>query len=256
MASGTKSTPTRATPTRAAAAAASAAMSSSTPRAAAAAAGLPTTKNKTKKKSMATASTNNNKKATIGKPPVAPKKKSNNKSKKAAAKVKEEVATAAAAAIRGKKNYTEEEDLFLCRAYVSVSTDPTVGTNQKGEDFWNKVALKVSDLKNTESEVQIVGCHRTGESIMNRWQRQIMKAVNKWNKYYKEHKDVNPSGWNEEKFIEAANDSFLQFEGHPFKWAHCIPTLHQLPRMNPLMAHNEEEDESLGRSHQPKQRAC
>ena len=33
-------------------------------------------------------------------------------------------------------NYTSDKDLYLCKAWVSVSTDPIKGANQKGETFW------------------------------------------------------------------------------------------------------------------------
>jgi hypothetical protein len=34
-------------------------------------------------------------------------------------------------------NYSQLEDELLCRAYVNISTDPTVGTDQSGETFFS-----------------------------------------------------------------------------------------------------------------------
>ena len=236
----------------------------SSTRAAAASKGLPTAKNKkaaadAKEKNKNNKSINNKSNNQSGKPPLAPKKGSdnNNKKSKKAPVQKKKASTAKGKKSKVKKeivaatttkapNYTTEEDLFICKAFVSVSTDPTHGTNQKGDDFWSKVAVKFADLQATESEVEVVGHTRDGDSIMNRFQRQIQRAVNKFNKYYKEHKEVNPSGWNEEKFIQAATDSFLEHEGKPFKWQNCIAILHQMPKFNPMMAHHEEEDDNPG----------
>jgi hypothetical protein len=210
----------------------------STTRAAAASKGLPTAKNKAiaddKKKSNKNKKTSSSQRS--GKPPLPPKRgqavSNNNKKKAGQQKKKAEKKAAAAAATATYKapNYTTEEDLIICKAFVNVSTDPTAGTNQKADDFWSKVAVKFTDLQATESEVEVVGHTRDADSIMNRFQRQIQKAVNKFNKYYKEHKEINPSGWNEEKFIQAATDSYLEHEGRPFKWQHCIETLHQMKR--------------------------
>ena len=175
-------------------------------RSAAAAAKLPTTSNK--------------KAAASGKPPVVPKKTSNEDTKKKGVGKKKKREDESKA--KKPPNYTQEEDLYLCKAYVSVSTDPVKGTGQKGSDFWDAVAAKFATIRDEESEVQVVGCVRDGTSILNRFQRQIQRSVNKYNKYYKQHKDLNPSGWNEEKFVQAAADTYLEVEGHPFKWQHCI----------------------------------
>jgi hypothetical protein len=39
-------------------------------------------------------------------------------------------------------NYTDIEDLSLCKAYANVSTDPVHRTHQKGSTFWNAIKEK------------------------------------------------------------------------------------------------------------------
>jgi len=163
---------------------------------------------------------------------VAKKKKATTKKKKA--EVKKE--TAAEASTKRPPNFSNDEDLFICKAFVNVSTDPTVGTAQKGKDFWDKVQAKFREIQAEEAEVEVVGNTRTPHAIMNRWQRHIMPSMNKYNKYYKEHKDLNHSGWKEEDYIKAAAETYLDMMGQPFKWTHCVEILHKMPRFHPMMA--------------------
>lgn len=191
-------------------------------------------------KTTATATT----RSTATQPPTVPAKKKKaitTTKKKTTKKAKQE-----AAGIGPNKrppNFTSEEDLFLCKAYVNVSTDPTVGTGQKGATFWDRVQEKFTSIVEEESEVKVLCATRDSQSLMNRWQRHIMRHVNKFNKYYKQHKTPPKSGWNEEQYIKAASDRYLEMEGKQFKWSHCMETLHQMPRFNPMMAHHEAPEE-------------
>ena len=41
------------------------------------------------------------------------------------------------------KNYTQEEHLALCRGFISVSTDASVGADQTDSRFWGAVEARV-----------------------------------------------------------------------------------------------------------------
>jgi hypothetical protein len=139
------------------------------------------------------------------------------------------------------------EDLYLCKAYVSVSTDPITGTGQKASDFWEKVAAKFREIKdtNTESEV-IVEHNRDADSLVHMFQRQIQKQVNTFNKFYVEQKIPLKSGWTEEMYIEAAAETFGEVHDSPFRFKECIAVVHQMPKFNPMVASNMESDEVEG----------
>jgi hypothetical protein len=62
----------------------------------------------------------------------------------------EKMAEFLAADSRRPANFTAEEDVFLCRAYVNVSLDPAVGTDQSAETFWKKVKDKFTSLYKEE----------------------------------------------------------------------------------------------------------
>lgn len=69
-------------------------------------------------------------------------------------------AAATAGSSRG-TSYTIAEDKALCSAYLNVSRDPIVGTNQKSETYWERITNYYNDLK--------VGCYRTACSLTARW---------------------------------------------------------------------------------------
>ena len=57
--------------------------------------------------------------------------------------------------LKGTGKFTDEEDLFICKAHVSCSTDPIVGAEQKGEKFWKSVHEKTYVLCDDEAEVVV-----------------------------------------------------------------------------------------------------
>jgi hypothetical protein len=67
--------------------------------------------------------------------------------------------------------FTPEEDVFLCWAYVNVSLDPAVGTDQSTETFWKKVADKFALLYKEESEILFENAPpRPPASLLTRFQ--------------------------------------------------------------------------------------
>ena len=184
-----------------------------------------------------TAPTSNKNKTAASKKKTTSKKGTTSNNKKKAPTVKVE---AAATTSKRPPNFSSDEDLYISKAFVNVSTDPTVGTGQKGKDFWDRVQVKFREIQAEEAEVQVINYTRTATAIMNRWQRHILPAMNKYNKFYKEHKDLNHSGWKEEDYISAAADTYLEMIGAPFKWSHCVEVLHKMPRFHPMMAGYED----------------
>ena len=49
-------------------------------------------------------------------------------------------------------NFSKEEDLFLCRAFVNVSQDPIKGNDRKGSTFWADVKIKFDAIFLEEAE--------------------------------------------------------------------------------------------------------
>ena len=94
-------------------------------------------------------------------------------------------------------HFTEEEDIYICKAWVSGTTDPIVGAQQKGEKLFKSVHEKMYLLYNEGAEVAIQN-QRAWDSIRNRFQKTIGPMVQKFNAYYKQAVEQNESGWTKE----------------------------------------------------------
>ena len=142
---------------------------------------------------------------------------------------------------KGTGKFTDEEDEYLCKAYVSCSTDPILGAEQKGEKFWKAVHEKTYLLYNEEAEVAIQS-KRPWDSLRNRFQKTIQPRVQKFNAYYKQAVQQNESGWTKEMYIEAAKKIWETMEGRPYNHGVCTRILHQMPKFNPMIEDDEEDD--------------
>ena len=104
-----------------------------------------------------------------GRPPL-PTKKSAPAKKKTAPKSVSKAVSAANKSVASKtageayvkvegeatsNRFTEDEDLFICKAFVNCTTDSIRGADQKGDDFWKRVHEKFYLLYNEEAEVTI-----------------------------------------------------------------------------------------------------
>ncbi|KAL5682550.1 hypothetical protein ACJX0J_008935, partial [Zea mays] len=88
------------------------------------------------------------------------------------------------------KSFTKEEDRAICSAFLHVSTDPIVGTNQSAAGYYTRMHRHF--MENIG-----VGSNRTKVSIENRWTT-IQKAVNKFCGFFAAIERRNESGKNEQ----------------------------------------------------------
>lgn len=130
-------------------------------------------------------------------------------------------------------NFKPYEDVLLARAYASVSTDPINGTDQKFDVFWSNVSLKYNILMVKLPQAQQVP--RNADSLRLRWQRTLNKDIQLFNSCYSRLLKTNPSGWNEEKFMEEAKKMYSQQSGgKEFKYDECYTILQSLPKFDPM----------------------
>jgi hypothetical protein len=128
--------------------------------------------------------------------------------------------------------------LIAC-AYVNVSVDAIKGVGQKADTLCTQVLekfviLSEKYLANNGVEIPV----QNKDSIEQRWKKKISKSVQVWNKFYRQLKKVKQSGWNEDNYIEEAGNLFKEEVGETFKYAKCVPILHQLPKCDPMIATN------------------
>jgi ribosomal protein S8 len=149
------------------------------------------------------------------------------------------------------RNYSELEDLLITKAYVSVSTDPIHGSQQKGTIFWSKVHQKFKLFATKEpGGNELRG--RPVDSLKQRYTKVISKAVAKYNKFYKTLKNDNKSGWNEEMYMDEASKLYEEEEGRPFRFLSCVEALHKVPKFDPMVSDVvEQQSKRINNSHRP-----
>jgi hypothetical protein len=115
-----------------------------------------------------------------------------------------------------------------------VTLNPIDGVEQKASSFWDHIHRKFSLLLKPDNPSEALP-DRDSESLKNRFQRQIQKKMNVYNRYYKQVKECPPSGTTEEEWYKIAADNYRDAEGHSFAFLHCVEILHQLPKFNPMI---------------------
>jgi hypothetical protein len=59
-------------------------------------------------------------------------------------------------------NFTADEDMRVCHAWLAISCDPIINTGQKRQGFWSRITEAYNSRRGTLSE-------RSTKSLMSRW---------------------------------------------------------------------------------------
>ena len=114
-------------------------------------------------------------------------------------------AAIAPAARRNAGNFTIAEDGYLAHAYVAVSTNAVVGTDQDGRMFWTKI---------NEDFVRRGGNQRRAcTSLKTRFSRTLQHDVNKYIGHLQGALREYHSGWVMADYVAKAVDDFERVEG-------------------------------------------
>jgi hypothetical protein len=87
-----------------------------------------------------------------------------------------------------KINYTVDEDVLLCKTWLKIGMDPSIGTDQTRDTYW--IRMKEYFDANTR------GVDRTSRSLRSRWSV-INQDCSRWASAQKTVDDINPSGTND-----------------------------------------------------------
>ncbi|KAJ1254073.1 hypothetical protein BS78_K124300 [Paspalum vaginatum] len=98
-------------------------------------------------------------------------------------------------------NYTQDEDLLLCSAYINVSHDPIVGTNQSQDACLVRITQYYHEHKTFPTD-------RNKGSLQHRWNT-IQPAVNKFCGIKAQQDRLNESGHTEESKVILMHSSFI-----------------------------------------------
>lgn len=121
--------------------------------------------------------------------------------------------------VRG-KNFTEEDDKSLCKAWCFVSTDPVVGTSQKSDTFWERIVVEYNRDK-AEGKNQ--------KSLVNRWST-LSKAISKFRGVYNRIVHRRISGANDEDILQEAQALFKAENFKIFDRVSCWEILKNEPK--------------------------
>jgi hypothetical protein len=173
---------------------------------------------------------------------------------------KKKTKTATAATTKTRTNWTKQEDVFLCIAFVNVSEDPVlVGTpGQKSKEFWSRVHKMFKELvkkRSSELEEWVRNTNREETSMQNRFKKLIAKNVLLFNPYYSKVKKAKPSGMQEDDIRAEAAEQYLDFYNEQFKFMHCLDELWKLPKFDPMQEvidiGSDDEDDAAAKSITP-----
>lgn len=124
------------------------------------------------------------------------------------------------------RNFTAEEDLLLCKAYINVSQDPIKGNDQKANTFWDAVTASFKSMLKKYSAR--ASDPRLQQSLWNRFKRRIQKDVIAFNAIRKSLQVQ--SGESDEDFTNRAKVRFSEkYHGRAFQFFHCLEVLSAMP---------------------------
>lgn len=128
-------------------------------------------------------------------------------------------------------NYTTDEDLAVTRAYIHISTDSIVGSEQKEGTFYMRIWELYKQKKPVDASV------RPLTSVQTRI-KSILKSCVRFSAFHKTVRDLKKSGCNEDDEVRLATALFNHKKvthpnedvGKPFKFIKCWFLLRDLPK--------------------------
>jgi hypothetical protein len=138
-------------------------------------------------------------------------------------------------------NYTVDEDIWLCRAFVKGSLNAKAGVGMRRDTFWSLIkkdfdAIQASELNNgssrggDETDDDSVIELKKQDSLYQRFGRKIAPEVKRFLVVRSAHKEN--SGENEEAYHARLLVLHEMKYSLPFKFLHCVPYLEDLPNFS------------------------
>ncbi|KAE9321765.1 hypothetical protein PF001_g4747 [Phytophthora fragariae] len=132
------------------------------------------------------------------------------------------------ATLRG-PNWDHSEDKALVKAWLVVSKDGITSTDQKGDDFWERVAAKYNELRPRRHE----RFHRPQNSVAKRWQL-LRLAVGKFCGCIASINQLNESGKSAEDRVDDALELYEKIYDDHFDFLEAWRVLRDEPKWKEL----------------------
>jgi hypothetical protein len=139
-------------------------------------------------------------------------------------------AIAAKKRVKG-KNFSSDEELLLCRAWLHVSQDPRSGTGQKYETLWENISKQFHETRSKKYGDDADEPQRPTGSLQKKWSV-IQHDVSKFCGSYASVCDLKVSGSNDEDTVELALDLYKKTNptNTSFAFLHCWELLKTVPK--------------------------
>ncbi len=105
------------------------------------------------------------------------------------------------------RNFSQIEDVALCKAYVNASQNGAVGNEWQNELFWMEIKSKFDALMSIKSQEHQY--QREWNSLRNWYKRVIQKSVSEWFPFYHRVFREKSSGVPQTDYIKEASEAFL-----------------------------------------------
>ncbi|OQU83659.1 hypothetical protein SORBI_3005G154900, partial [Sorghum bicolor] len=129
-------------------------------------------------------------------------------------------------------NYTNLEDIQLCKSWIHISNDPIIGNQQPGKTYWERIANDFHMNRNFESD-------RTPNSLEHRFGI-ILKECMKFQGYYEEVERCHPSGIPyQEHLLEAHARYARKANGKNCQFEQCWLTLRHTQKFESTLEANK-----------------
>lgn len=126
------------------------------------------------------------------------------------------------------KNWSIAEDEALCTAWLNISQDASIGTNQRIETMYDRVYDLFIEIC-TERQVLANPELRAASGIKARWHH-ISKIVSKFAGYHAQIESRCQSGASPEDILKQAVTLFAASENASFSLMHCYIILQSAPK--------------------------
>ena len=124
------------------------------------------------------------------------------------------------------KNWSNEEDIALCTAFIKISNDAIVGADQSGEVLWNSVWKEFVALCPNHQ-------NRETNKISKRWYNSIQPSIGKFSGVYGRVKREMGSGESYSDLLAKALTQFQLENNREFSFMHCWEVLRHEDKFNP-----------------------
>ncbi|XP_038709091.1 uncharacterized protein LOC120003981 [Tripterygium wilfordii] len=121
-----------------------------------------------------------------------------------------------------KNNFTPDEDILLCSAYINTSKDAIERNNQQSSTFWGRVCKYMEDNGGTLGG-------RSAASVESRWS-EINKHCGKFIGYLSKIEMLKQSGQTEQGRCNEALELYTSEMDKPFHYHHCWEVLKDDPK--------------------------